>query len=165
MNRPIYLLIFLLLFIGFFHPVYSITQDLGRHLKTGEIILNTYSVPKTNIFSYTYPNSPFINHHWLSEVIYFTLFQKIGFNGLLIINTALVLLSFLLIFNKVLKKSGTLSLLFCSLLYIPILFVIALAGSFTGKGIVSKIPQKQFRRFVLVAILLIGIKFIYNWII
>jgi hypothetical protein len=50
-------------------------------------------------------------------------------------------------------------------LYIPILFVIALAGSFTGKGIVSKIPQKQFRRFVLVAILLIGIKFIYNWII
>ena len=50
-------------------------------------------------------------------------------------------------------------------LYIPILFVIALGGSFTGKGIVSKIPQKQFRKLVLVAILLIGIKFIYNWII
>ena len=47
--------------------------------------------------------------------------------------------------------------------YIPILFVIALMGSFTGKGIVGKIPQKKFRKFVLIAILLIGAKFIYDW--
>lgn len=47
--------------------------------------------------------------------------------------------------------------------YIPVLFVIAFAGSFTGKQIVNKIPQKQFRKLVLVAILLIGIKFIYDW--
>lgn len=122
MKISIAFLILLLIFIGFFHPVYSITQDLGRHLKTGEIILKTNSVPKTNLFSYTYPNFPFINHHWLSEVFYHVLFQKIGFNGLLTINTALVLLSFGLIFSKVLKKAGTLPLLLCSLLYIPILF-------------------------------------------
>lgn len=122
MKKVIYSLVFLLLFIGFFHPVYSITQDLGRHLNTGEIILETGSVPKINLFSYTYPNFPFINHHWLSEVFYFALFQKVGFNGLLILNTALALLSFGLIFSKVFKKSNTLPLLFCSLLYIPILF-------------------------------------------
>lgn len=121
-KKIIYFLIFLLLFIGFFHPVYSITQDLGRHLKTGEIILNTYSVPKTNLFSYTYPNFPFINHHWLSEVFYFFSFQRVGFNGLLILNTVLALLAFGLIFNIANKKNNPLVLLFCSLLYIPILF-------------------------------------------
>ncbi|OGH13074.1 MAG: sulfonate transporter, partial [Candidatus Levybacteria bacterium RIFCSPHIGHO2_01_FULL_38_26] len=43
--------------------------------------------------------------------------------------------------------------------YLPILFVVAFAGSFTGKGIVNKIPQKHFRRFVLIALFLIGVKF------
>ncbi len=122
MRKLFYILIFSLLFIGFFHPVYAITQDLGRHLKTGEIILSTYSVPKINLFSYTYPNFPFINHHWLSEVFYYVLFQKIGFNGLLILNTTLALLSFGLIFFKASKKAGLIPLLFCSLFYIPILF-------------------------------------------
>ena len=115
-------LLFLLIFIGFFHPVYAITQDLGRHLITGEIILNTHTIPKINLFSYTYPNFPFINHHWLSEVLYYISFQIIGFNGLLVLNTTLALLSFGLIFFKASKKAGLIVLLFCSLLYVPILF-------------------------------------------
>lgn len=114
-------LLFLLIFIGFFHPVTSITQDLGRHLITGEIIFTTHSIPKTNLFSYTYPNFSFINHHWLSEVFYYSSFQKIGFNGLLMLNTAIVLLSFGLILSYAFKKSDPLPILFCSLLYIPIL--------------------------------------------
>ncbi len=46
---------------------------------------------------------------------------------------------------------------------IPVLFVIAFTGSFTGKQIVNLIPQKQFRKLVLVALLFIGIKFLYDW--
>lgn len=46
--------------------------------------------------------------------------------------------------------------------YIPILLVVALAGSYTGKNIVNKIPQKIFRRIVLVMIALISLKFIYD---
>jgi len=46
--------------------------------------------------------------------------------------------------------------------YIPILFLVALAGSFIGKKIVKKIPQRQFRRLILAAILLIGIKFVFD---
>src|SRR3989304_8360126 len=91
------ILLFFLIFIGFFHPITSITQDLGRHLITGEIILKTHSVPKTNLFSYTYPNFPFVNHHWLSEVFYSITFSKLGFNGLLISNATLILLPFGLI--------------------------------------------------------------------
>ncbi len=51
------------------------------------------------------------------------------------------------------------------LIYIPFLFLTAIAGSFIGKRIVGKIPQKVFRKFVLICIGLVSIKFIYDGII
>ena len=47
-------------------------------------------------------------------------------------------------------------------LYLPLLFRIAIAGSFTGKKIVDKIPQHSFRKFVLTIIAIISLKFIYD---
>lgn len=46
--------------------------------------------------------------------------------------------------------------------YVPVLFVVALTGSYIGKRIVDKIPQKTFRTIVLVALLLVGIKFMFG---
>ena len=48
--------------------------------------------------------------------------------------------------------------------YIPLLLIIALLGSFAGKQIVGRIPQKKFTKLVLKAILLIGLKFVYDWV-
>ena len=47
--------------------------------------------------------------------------------------------------------------------YIPLLFIIALAGSFTGREIVKRVPQNKFKKVVLVAIFTVGLKFIYDW--
>src|SRR5437762_13495171 len=41
--------------------------------------------------------------------------------------------------------------------FIPALLVVALAGSYVGKLLLNKIPQKNFRRIVLVLVLLIGL--------
>lgn len=49
--------------------------------------------------------------------------------------------------------------------YLPLLFIIALAGSFTGKQMVKHFPYKVFRKIVLVAILLVGITFVFDLII
>ena len=49
--------------------------------------------------------------------------------------------------------------------YLPVLFIIALVGSFTGKQIVKRFSYKLFRKTVLFAILLIGAKFIFDWLI
>lgn len=49
--------------------------------------------------------------------------------------------------------------------YIPILFLIALLGSYMGKQIVSKFTQDFFRKVVLSTIFFIGIKFVLDWII
>ena len=47
-------------------------------------------------------------------------------------------------------------------IYIPILFGIAIAGSFIGRRIVKRIDQELFRKIVLVAIILVSIKFIID---
>lgn len=49
--------------------------------------------------------------------------------------------------------------------YIPILFLLAIFGSFTGKTIVNRISQPTFRKVVLVAITLVSLKFVYDGVI
>lgn len=46
--------------------------------------------------------------------------------------------------------------------YLPLLLVVALSGSFIGKRIVDRVPQAQFKKIVLVALLAIGLKFMYD---
>lgn len=43
-------------------------------------------------------------------------------------------------------------------LYVPVLFALGILGSFLGKKIVDRIPQHSFRKFVLLAIAIVGIK-------
>ncbi len=49
--------------------------------------------------------------------------------------------------------------------FIPILFVIAVGGSFIGRKIVNKINQEKFKKMVLIAVILASIKFIVDGII
>ncbi len=44
--------------------------------------------------------------------------------------------------------------------FIPLLFIVAIAGSFVGKKLVDRIEQKTFRRLVLAAIGIVSLKFI-----
>ena len=116
------ILVFLFLLSGFLHPITAMTQDLGRHLLTGKIILQSGSVPKTNLFSFTYPNFPFINHHWFSEVVFYLVQQLAGFNGLLMLTIFVVLLAFWFIFSFAKKESSIFAITFASLLYFRVLF-------------------------------------------
>ena len=94
----LYIPAFALLLVFSVHNFDSIGQDIGRHLKIGEIIWQIKEVPKTNLFSFTEPDFPFVNHHWLSEVIFYKIFSFSGFTGLILVKVALVLIAFLLLF-------------------------------------------------------------------
>ena len=86
-----YLLLLFFAFSFFFRSDVSFDQDLGRHLKLGQIIVQTLQVPKINLFSYTNPGFPFINHHWLFEVIAYLGNITIGVQALLIIKLIILL--------------------------------------------------------------------------
>lgn len=47
-------------------------------------------------------------------------------------------------------------------IYIPIIFMLAIIGTFLGKKIVHKMDKKLFRNVILVALFIAGIKFVYD---
>lgn len=115
------LLVFVLLAVFLIHSATAINQDLGRHIKTGEIIRQTKQVPQTNLFSYTNPDFPFINHHWLSEVIFYWLYLIVGIRGLIVFSALIILASFIIVFLVAYKKKYFLLAILASFLTIGLL--------------------------------------------
>jgi len=102
------IVVLILVFYGsvLLHKTNLPTDDLGRHLTNGKIIWETSSIPKTNFYSYTEPDFPFLNHHWLSGVVFYFLFVLFGFNGLIIFKIVLLLSAFSLVFLVAAKKGN-----------------------------------------------------------
>lgn len=71
-------------------PGISYMEDLGRHLLLGRIILEKHVVPGTNYLTFTHPDFPFVNHHWLSEVVLYLLHAGGGLNGLIVWKAAMM---------------------------------------------------------------------------
>jgi hypothetical protein len=80
-------------------PVDLVRSDLGRHIKNGELIWHgAWDVLYKNYYSYTNPEHPFINYHWLFGVFCYVLLVYFGFGGLSLIYLLLQLLAFYLFF-------------------------------------------------------------------
>ena len=58
--------------------------DLWWHLKTGEIIWNTHSIPTTDIFSFTTNHHSWVPHEWLSEVLIYAAYRMGDYTGLML---------------------------------------------------------------------------------
>ena len=94
----------LLLFLAFafiFRTDFSFDQDLGRHIKLGEIIVQTLQIPKTNSFSYTNPDYPFVNTHWLFGVIAYLFSISLGLQVFLILKIIIFLFSIFIVLKLV----------------------------------------------------------------
>jgi hypothetical protein len=79
---------FLIVTKGFLFPLPLL--DFWWHLKMGEIIVTTHSIPRTDLFSFTAAGKPFIIQNWLSEVIYYKIYELGGFPLLVLLNTVLL---------------------------------------------------------------------------
>ena len=113
-----------LLFILFgiaINPNFAINEDLGRHIKLGEIIWQTQSVPTTNLFTYTNPDFPFLNHHWLAEVFFYSLNQYAGLEIISLIKITVIVIAVLLVFSLANNIAGFLPALFSATILAPIM--------------------------------------------
>ncbi len=129
MKKLLFALIpFLYLLILLFQKDLAMTSDLGRHLKLGEIILQCHCVPQTNLFSYTNPNFPIVNHEWLGEVIFYLVSAAFGLSGLLIFKMLVIITAAALLYIVALKKGSifwvTLFSLLCITLFSMRFFVL-----------------------------------------
>ena len=75
-------------------PFNLASEDLGRHLKNGENILHgNWLVLYQNYYSYTNPHEVFINHHWLSGVVFYLIEHYFQIAGLKIFNILILLVT------------------------------------------------------------------------
>jgi hypothetical protein len=58
--------------------------DMWWHLKTGEVIWTTQSIPVTDIFSYTTNHHKVIPQEWLSQVLIYGAYRWAGYSGLML---------------------------------------------------------------------------------
>ncbi|MFZ2682357.1 MAG: tetratricopeptide repeat protein [Patescibacteria group bacterium] len=83
-----------------------IGDDLPRLIQNGRVLFSDTDVLTKNLYSYTEPQQPFANHHWLSSVVFFWLYQVIGYGGLVILKVILGLVTFAVLFFATLKRAN-----------------------------------------------------------
>src|SRR5215217_5759798 len=74
--------------------------DFWWHLKTGEYIVRNFSIPRIDFYSFTVSGKPWVAHEWLSEVIFYLVYSRAGFNTLIFIFTVLTVLAFWMVFRR-----------------------------------------------------------------
>jgi hypothetical protein len=90
--------------------------DTGYHIRAGEYILNTFSVPHFDIFSFHTPEIPWTAHEWLSEVIMAIIHHYAGLTGVAVFFALIIALVYYLLFKVIRLYGGN--------IFVVILFVL-----------------------------------------
>ncbi|HSA91665.1 MAG TPA: hypothetical protein VLE48_01530 [Terriglobales bacterium] len=61
-----------------------LVPDFWWHLRTGQWMVETRSIPHTDPFSYTAAGKAWVTHEWLSEVLIWELYRLAGWGGLIL---------------------------------------------------------------------------------
>jgi len=64
--------------------------DLGRYLKSGQLFFQSGLIARTNLYSYTNPNFPIINHHWAAGPLFYAVYRLGAFSGLAVFSAFLI---------------------------------------------------------------------------
>ncbi len=74
--------------------------DLWWHLRTGQWIVETGSVPRLDPFSFTRAGHGWVSHEWLAEVAFYEIWRHLGFGGLIIFSAVITTAGFLLLYFR-----------------------------------------------------------------
>jgi hypothetical protein len=75
-----------------FHPLYAV--DFFWHLKLGEVIADTGSIPRTNLFSSAAPERAYVQFNWLWELAAARVVRAFGLHGVRVVQALLMAASF-----------------------------------------------------------------------
>ncbi len=107
--------VFFLVFFGLlaFSPMSTALlgdADTGWHIRNGEFILASHSVPRTDSFSYTKAGQPWYAWEWLYDAVVGAVHHVAGLNGVIILTALIIAATFALLFRFVLRRSGSFAL-------------------------------------------------------
>jgi len=81
--------------------------DFWWHLRTGQFIVATRSIPHADIFSFTNAGRPWVAHEWLSQVFIYALFALGAYPALILAFAAIITLSFAFVYARLVGKAST----------------------------------------------------------
>jgi hypothetical protein len=121
--------------------------DMYWHLRAGQFILQTRSVPMSDQFSWTALGTPWADVHWLSQVMLYVTYALAGYAGLSLWVAGLVVVAFVLVWKQM---EGT-----------PLLraFIVVLAAAVAAA---VWTPRSQMATFVLTPLVAYLI-YLYKW--
>jgi hypothetical protein len=89
---------FLIIFTGAARPITD--PDFWWHLRTGQYLLETRTIPHTDIFSSLHFGKEWVTHEWLSEIIMFAVYRVAGYLGLILTFSLVITVAFLVVYNR-----------------------------------------------------------------
>jgi len=78
--------------------------DFWWHLKTGQYIFETRSIPHTDVFSTLRFGSEWVTHEWLSEVFIYSVFRTLGYGGLIVVFSIFIVAAFWVVYQLCRKR-------------------------------------------------------------
>jgi hypothetical protein len=84
--------------------------DIGWHIRTGELVLATHSLPRTDPFSSTMQGQTWFAWEWLYDIVLGILHQACGLNGVVWLCAFLVAAVFVLLLSQLLRRGTGLPL-------------------------------------------------------
>ena len=95
--------VFILLWKTFLFPLPLL--DFWWHLKTGQVIATTGSIPRVDLFSFTAAGKPFVSQNWLAELLYYIVYRAAGFPLLMFFNALMATAAFLFVYRLCLEAT------------------------------------------------------------
>jgi hypothetical protein len=114
--------------------------DLPRHLLNGNLILQTWHVPTTDIYSFRTVGFPSIPHEWLSQVIFAVSYDWLGLNGVVLLTALVVVLVWMIVFREMMTRSNS--------LLISLIFIVLAASA----SQIHVLPRPHIFTYLLTAI-------------
>lgn len=81
---------------------------IGWHIRTGELILATRSVPRVDSFSSTMNGQPWYAWEWLYDLFVGAIHHTAGLNGVVFFSALLIAFTFVLVFRMALARGASL---------------------------------------------------------
>ena len=104
----IFILLFFSLAFGVLAPRLLWDGDIGWHIRDGQNILATHSVPRVDSFSATRTGHPWYAWEWLYDVMIGVIYNRMGLNGVVLFSAAVIATTLASVFRLALIRGGKL---------------------------------------------------------
>jgi hypothetical protein len=116
----IFIVLLLAFSVGPLAPRLLWDADIGWHVRNGQNILATYSIPRVDSFSATMSGRPWYAWEWLYDALIGWIYHVSGLNGVVFFSALAIALTLALVFRFSMRRGGSLPvtvvlLVFCAM--------------------------------------------------